>query len=90
MVESVPLRPVGLTAAIGSLLGGVVALYVCGVAGMAIVLSKTLAEALVLVAVFVPADLLKAAIVGMIVQSLSRVRPDSLPRAQPSPGAPRL
>lgn len=90
VVENLPLRPVGLTAAIGSLLGGVVALYACGVVGMAIVLDKTLAEALALLVVFVPADLVKAALVGLIVQSLSRVRPDSLPRPQPSTSAPRL
>lgn len=77
-VERVALRPAGLAAGIGAVLGGIVALYILGASGLAIVTGKPLAEAFRLVAVFIPGDLLKAAITGMLVQALVRARPQTL------------
>ncbi|EKF43240.1 BioY family protein [Nitratireductor indicus C115] len=79
VVETLPLKPVGLAAAIGSVLGGVVTLYAFGIVGMSIVLDKTLAEALALSIVFLPGDFVKAGVVGVIAQSLARVYPQALP-----------
>ncbi len=77
-VERVRLRSAGLAAGLGAVFGGIVVLYIMGAAGLAIVTGKTFLQALALVAVFIPGDLLKAAITGMLVQALSRVRPQAL------------
>ncbi|RJL19700.1 biotin transporter BioY [Paracoccus siganidrum] len=77
-VEHVRLRSAGLAAGLGAVFGGIVVLYILGAAGLAIVLDKSLAEAFTLVAVFIPGDLLKAGITGMLVQALARVRPQTL------------
>lgn len=85
-VERVPLRPAGLAAGIGAVLGGIVVLYILGASGLAIVTGKPLAEAFRLVAVFIPGDLLKAAITGMLVQALARARPQTLAWHRPAAG----
>ncbi|MDQ7260880.1 BioY family transporter [Paracoccus sp. PS-1] len=77
-VEHVRLRSAGLAAGLGAVFGGILVLYVLGAAGLAVVSGKGLAEAFGLVAVFIPGDLLKAAITGMLVQALARVRPQTL------------
>ena len=45
---------------------------------------KPLAQAFALVSVFIPGDLLKAAICGMLVQAIARVRPQSLAWHRPA------
>ncbi|QRZ14454.1 biotin transporter BioY (plasmid) [Paracoccus methylovorus] len=77
-VEHVKLRSAGLAAGLGSVFGGIFVLYILGASGLAIVAQKSLIEAFTLVAVFIPGDLLKAAITGMLVQALARVRPQTL------------
>lgn len=77
-VERVRLPSVGLTAGLGAVLGGIVVLYLLGATGLALVTGKSLVQAFGLVAVFIPGDLLKAAITGMLVDALSRVRPETL------------
>ena len=77
-VEHVRLRSAGLAAGLGAVFGGIAVLYVFGATGLAIVAQKSLLEAFTLVAVFIPGDLLKAAITGMLVQALARVRPQTL------------
>lgn len=77
-VEHARLRSAGLAAALGAVFGGIMVLYILGAAGLAIVLDKTLAEAVTLVAAFLPGDLLKAGIAGMLVQALAQVRPQTL------------
>ncbi|TPE51626.1 biotin transporter BioY [Amaricoccus solimangrovi] len=77
-VERVRLPLAGLRAGLGAVFGGIVVLYLLGAAGLALVTGKSLGEAFALVAVFIPGDLLKAAITGMLVQALSKVRPETL------------
>ncbi|MDF3604707.1 biotin transporter BioY [Paracoccus sp. DMF-8] len=77
-VEHVRIRPAGLAAGLGSVLGGIVVLYAMGIVGIAINADKASAESAVLVLVFVPGDLLKAAITGMLVQAIARTRPQTL------------
>ncbi|MTH35245.1 BioY family transporter [Paracoccus limosus] len=77
-VERVRLRSAGLAAGLGAVLGGIVVLYIMGASGLAIVTGRSLPEAFRLVAVFIPGDLLKAGITGMLVQALARVRPGAL------------
>ncbi|OJY27609.1 MULTISPECIES: biotin transporter BioY [Gemmobacter] len=70
--------PVGIAAFGGAFLGGLVVLHACGIAGMAVVLGKTLPEAAGLALPFFAGDLLKAVIAGAITQGLARVRPQAL------------
>lgn len=77
-VEHVRLRSAGLAAGLGAVFGGIVVLYLMGASGLAIVSGKSLAEAFRLVAVFIPGDLLKAGIAGMLVQALAKLRPQAL------------
>lgn len=74
-LRGLPLLPVAIGAAI---LGGIVVLYACGAVGMALVLDKPLAGVLPLLLPFVPGDLIKAALAGMITAGVARARPDSL------------
>jgi biotin transport system substrate-specific component len=53
-------------------------MYVFGIAGMALVLGKSLSEAAFLAFAFLPGDAIKAVIAGLVTQSLSRMRPASL------------
>lgn len=77
-VERVRLPWPGVTAALGAILGGIVALYALGVTGLALVTGKSFLQAAGLVAVFIPGDLVKAAITGILTQALSKVRPEAL------------
>lgn len=77
-VEHVRLRSPGLTAGLGAVFGGIMVLYLLGATGLAIVARKSLLDAFMLVMVFIPGDLLKAAITGMLVQALAKVQPQAL------------
>ena len=78
IVETWRSAPVGIAAGIAAVLGGVVVLYAFGVAGMSVVMGKTLPEAAALVTAFIPGDLLKAGIAGMLTASLAKARPGSV------------
>ncbi|MDX1784913.1 biotin transporter BioY [Roseovarius sp. ZX-A-9] len=67
--------PLTLVAGIAAAVGGIVVLYGVGIAGLALVLGKSLPEAALLVAVFIPGDMLKAAVAGMLTSALARARP---------------
>lgn len=67
--------PVGWAASAGALLGGVVVLYAFGITGMAITLDKPLDQAALLCLPFLPGDLIKAVLAGLITHSLFRMRP---------------
>ena len=78
IVETWRSAPIGIAAGIAAVLGGVVVLYAFGVAGMSVVMGKTLPEAAALVTAFIPGDLLKAGIAGMLTASLAKARPGSV------------
>ncbi len=65
-------------AGIAAVIGGVLVLYAFGIVGMSVVLGRTLGEAALLVAAFIPGDLLKAVLTGLITAALYRARPDSV------------
>ncbi|MFG6079818.1 biotin transporter BioY [Paracoccus litorisediminis] len=77
-VEHARLRHVGLRAFIGAVLGGVVVLYAFGIVGMSLSLGKSISECTMLMAIFIPGDLLKAAITGMLVAAIAKARPRAL------------
>ncbi|SMR82193.1 biotin transport system substrate-specific component [Aliiroseovarius halocynthiae] len=75
--------PVWLSAGVAAVIGGIIVLYAFGIPGMAIVLDKSLIEATGLITAFIPGDLIKAALAGMLTAALVKVRPASvLSRAQ--------
>jgi len=63
---------------IAALAGGVVALYIPGVIGMAVVLDKSLIAAFGLVSAFVLGDLVKVIICGFVTQTIYRAQPDKV------------
>ncbi|WRH64250.1 MAG: biotin transporter BioY [Fuscovulum sp.] len=71
--------PIGLAAGLGAFLGGVITLYAFGIPGMALMLGKSLPEATLLITPYLPGDLIKVAVTGLITHSLARMRPDFLP-----------
>ncbi|MFM2281269.1 MAG: hypothetical protein RLZZ444_3500 [Pseudomonadota bacterium] len=70
--------PIGLSAFAGAVLGGIAVLYIFGIAGMAIVLQKSLVESSLLATPFLVGDLIKAAITGLVTQAIYRMRPASV------------
>lgn len=66
-------------AGIAAVIGGVLVLYAFGIAGMAIVLERSVFEAALLVTAFIPGDILKAVLTGLITAALYRARPMSVP-----------
>jgi biotin transport system substrate-specific component len=69
---------IGFAATASAVIGGIGVLYVFGIIGMSVMLDKTLPEAAFLGMAFLPGDILKAVIAGMVTQSLARMRPASL------------
>ena len=67
-----------VAATAASVIGGIGVLYVFGIIGMSVMLDKTLGEAAFLGMAFLPGDVVKAVIAGLVTQSLARMRPASL------------
>ena len=70
--------PMFLSGFAASMIGGVVVLYGFGISGLAIVLGKTWLESAALVMVFIPGDIAKAMITGLLVTVLYKSRPTSI------------
>ncbi|WP_394178585.1 biotin transporter BioY [Yoonia maritima] len=70
--------PLMIVAGIASVIGGIVVMYAFGIVGMSIALEKSLIEAAGLTTAFIPGDLLKAGIAGMLTAALAKARPASL------------
>ncbi|MDG3088506.1 biotin transporter BioY [Vibrio hannami] len=67
-----------VVATVASVIGCIIVMYMFGIAGMAIVLEKTLLESAALVTVFIPGDIIKAVIAGVLTAAIGRARPASL------------
>lgn len=72
--------PVGIAAFLASTGGGILALYAIGVPVVSLMTGIPLATALAGSAAFVPGDLLKAALTGLVAVSLARARPSLIAR----------
>lgn len=70
--------PLAFCAGAASVIGGILVLYVFGVAGMALTLDKSFAEAAGLVLIFVPGDVVKAVITGLLTAAIARARPSAV------------
>ena len=71
-----PALAVGFAAAAAALIGGIVVLYIFGIAGLAIVLERSVVDAALLVTAFLPGDGIKAILAGLITSALFRARPE--------------
>lgn len=78
MVEKLRFGQLGVTAAVASVVGGIVVVYVFGIIGMSIMLDKTIPEATLLVTAFIPGDLIKAIVAGAVTVALYKARPNSV------------
>ena len=78
VVEKAVSLPLAAAAILGAVLGGIVALYIPGIIGMAITLDKSLPEAAMLALPFLPGDLIKAGIAGVLTSALAKARPEAL------------
>ena len=71
--------PVFWAATVSAAIGGVFVLYIPGIAGMAVTLDKPFTEVAWLALVFLPGDLIKAVLAGIITATVARFRPGVLP-----------
>lgn len=65
-------------ALIAAILGGIVVLYIPGIAGMVAMLDLTPVQATVSMAPFIPGDLIKAGLTAALTSALYRARPGSV------------
>lgn len=77
LMQSTTLQ-VGYAATAAAVIGGIGVLYVFGITGLSVMLDKTLPQAAFLGMAYLPGDILKAVIAGLVTQSLARMRPASL------------
>lgn len=78
IVEKIRSIPIGVIATIASIAGGIVLLYAFGIVGMSLNLGKSIPEAAMLVLAFIPGDIVKAVIAGVITAALFKARPQSI------------
>ena len=78
IVENWRNGPLALVAGVASVIGGIIVLYAFGISGLAWALQKSIAESAVLVTAFIPGDLIKAVLAGVITAALARARPASV------------
>lgn len=67
-----------VVAGVASVIGGIIVLYGFGIVGMSIALEKSLIEATGLVTAFIPGDVIKAVIAGLLTSALAKSRPASV------------
>ncbi|WP_319529749.1 biotin transporter BioY [uncultured Cohaesibacter sp.] len=67
-----------LVASVAAFLGGIVVLYLFGVVGLTINTKLGLVEATTASMVYVPGDIVKAAVAGFLTQAIAKARPNAL------------
>ncbi len=78
VVQKLRGKSILVTSMLGAFLGGVIALYIPGIGGMALVLAKSLPEATALALPFIPGDLAKVVAAGLVTAGLAKARPNSV------------
>lgn len=73
--QSTPLRAAG-SALLASILGGIVFLHGCGIAGLVLLAKMPLAQAWMLDLVFIPGDLIKCVLCAIVVHTVAKAMPD--------------
>lgn len=77
-MEQMGRLPVAWAASIAAGIGGILALYFFGIFGLMMMLQKGPVEAALLVSAFIPGDIIKAVLAGLITAGLARARPASV------------
>lgn len=67
------------SAMVAAVIGGVLILYIPGTLGMSIVLDKTIGESIALLSPYIPGDLIKVVLAGLITFALAKARPGKIP-----------
>jgi biotin transport system substrate-specific component len=67
---------VSFAATTAAICGGVVVLYIFGIIGLSVMLDKTILESIPLVAAFIPGDVVKAILAGIITHGIWSARPE--------------
>ncbi len=78
IVEKWRTGSLAIVATLASVVGSIIVMYIFGIIGMAIVLDKTLLEASALITAFIPGDIIKAIIAGLLTSAIAKARPASL------------
>jgi len=78
IMERLHALPVSIAAGVAAMIGGIVILYIPGVAGMALMLDKSWLQAAMLISPFLPGDLIKAVITAILTQAIFAARPASV------------
>jgi len=78
IVERVRAYPMAVVATIASIIGGILVLYAFGIVGMSLNLGKSIPASAMLVLVFIPGDIIKAVIAGLITSAMLKARPLSI------------
>ncbi len=69
-------RQAALSAFIASVLGGVLVLHACGIAGLMLIANMSLKQAVLVDMAFIPGDLLKALLCAAVVHRVAKALPD--------------
>ena len=77
VMERTTLSP-GWAALAAAIIGGIGVLSLFGILGLALMLNKTLIEAAVIALAYLPGDIVKAGLAGLITQSIATARPAAL------------
>lgn len=69
---------IAVAAVVASVIGAIVVLYAMGIVGLSINAGLSIKQAAFAVTAFIPGDLLKVALAGLITRALARARPQAL------------
>jgi biotin transport system substrate-specific component len=87
VVERMRALPVGVAAGLGAVLGGIVVMYAFGIVGFYLVKNAglgpddarmSLGKATLIMAPFIPGDMIKAVLAGILTRTIARYRPAAL------------
>jgi len=78
IVERVRSMSISVIAVIASVVGSIIVLYTFGIVGMSINLKMPVLKAAALALVYIPGDIVKALIAGMLTGALFKARPQSV------------
>jgi len=67
-----------ISATLGSVIGGIVILYIPGIIGLSLMLDKSLSDATLISAAYLPGDAIKAALAGFLTAAIYKARPSSV------------
>ena len=87
VVERIRGLDVRWTAMLGAFVGGIVALYLCGIGGLMALHGTSVTVAAIEASKFIPGDMIKVVLTGFITAGLARARPASVLSLRSAPEA---